>query len=296
MCRSCGFIAKCSDCDVSLVYHKEDNTLKCHYCGNRYTSFTKCPECGSESIRLGSAGTEKIVNDIKELYPEIKVLRMDNDTTRTKESHYKILSEFKNKKAQILVGTQMIAKGHDFPDVTLVGIIDADLSLYQTDFRSNERTFQLITQVAGRAGRDKKPGKVILQTYAPRHYVYRFALNYDYNGFFSKELNIRQVTKFPPFTEIIRILIRGNDEQTVSETTKEVTLKIRKYMDDNNAKDKFAYFQPMKSPVKKIGGKVRYQILMRITDHSIIKTIYDIIDSVNLKCELFIENNPQNLI
>ena len=295
MCRSCGFIAKCDDCDVSLVYHKEDNTLKCHYCGNRYTSFTKCPKCGSESIRLGSAGTEKIVNDLKELYPNIKVLRMDNDTTRTKESHFKILSDFKNKNAQILVGTQMIAKGHDFPDVTLVGIIDADLSLYQTDFRSNERTFQLITQVAGRAGRDKKPGKVILQTYAPRHYVYRFALNYDYLGFFAKELNIRQVTKFPPFTEIIRILIRDDDEQLVLNTTKEITLKLRQFMENDDIKDKFAYFQAMKSPVKKINGKIRYQILMRIKDHSLIEKIYEIIDSVNVKCELFVEINPQNL-
>jgi len=185
-CRDCGYIAKCSDCDVSLVYHKEDNRLKCHYCGKQYKVLTRCPNCKSENIKHGAVGTEQVVSKLKELFPDVKILRMDNDTTSTKNSHQKILNEFKNSLPGILVGTQMIAKGHDFENVTLVGIIDADQSLFQADYRSTERTFQLITQVAGRAGRSKDEGKVILQTYAPRHYVYKFASNYDYKGFFKR--------------------------------------------------------------------------------------------------------------
>lgn len=183
-CRDCGYIAKCIDCDVSLVYHKEDNRLKCHYCGKQFKVLSSCPNCKSEAIKQGAVGTQQIVQKLNELFPEVKVLRMDNDTTTTKNAHQKILEEFKNAKPGILVGTQMIAKGHDFEDVVLVGVVDADQGLYQTDYRSTERTFQLITQVAGRAGRSLSNGKVVLQSYSPKHYVYKFASNYDYKGFY----------------------------------------------------------------------------------------------------------------
>ena len=172
MCRKCGYVAKCTDCDVSLVYHKVEDKLKCHYCGKRFKALTVCPECGSHEIRQGAIGTQRVVDELRELFPDVKILRMDNDTTKNKNSHQKILEEFSNSHPAILVGTQMIAKGHDFPDVTLVGIIDADQSLYQSDYRSPERAFALITQVSGRAGRKDLEGKVILQTYNPRHYVY----------------------------------------------------------------------------------------------------------------------------
>ena len=153
MCKECGYIAKCTNCDVSLVYHKYDNALKCHYCGNRFKMLDVCPECKSANIKLGSVGTERVVEELKSLFSGVRVLRMDNDTTRTKGAHLKIIEDFKQNKADILVGTQMIVKGHDFPGVQVVGIIDADISLYQSSYLASERTFSLITQMAGRAGR-----------------------------------------------------------------------------------------------------------------------------------------------
>lgn len=187
MCKDCGFILKCKDCDVSLTYHKEDNQLKCHYCGKRYEMIDRCPICHGTNIRQGRIGTERVVEEVRKVLPEARVLRMDNDTTSEKGAHQRILSAFSKGEADVLVGTQMIAKGHDFQNVTLVGILDADFSLYLSDYRSNERTFQLITQVAGRAGRAGKSGKVIIQTYTPRHYVFRYAASYDYKNFYLKE-------------------------------------------------------------------------------------------------------------
>ena len=189
MCKKCGYIAKCEDCDVTLTYHSVDNMLKCHYCGKRYKMLTQCPDCGSKEIKYGKIGTQRVVQELEKMFPGVGILRMDNETTTKKSAYLDILGAFKAKEAQILVGTQMIAKGHDFPDVTLVGILDADMSLYFSDYRSAERTFQLVTQVAGRAGRSDKEGLVILQTYSPSHYVYRYAKNYDYLGFFEKENN-----------------------------------------------------------------------------------------------------------
>ena len=217
MCKKCGFVAKCADCDVSLVLHKHENALKCHYCGNRYKVFTECPQCGNKDLSTGAVGTERVVHELKTLIPNVTVSRMDNDTTKTKDSHLKILSDFRSGKTQVLVGTQMIAKGHDFPSVTLVGIIDADVSLYQSSYTASEQTFELITQVAGRAGRADKAGEIYLQTYVPRHYTYKLASYYDYPAFYKKEINLRQVTMYPPFTKIIRILFTHSDENIAKE-------------------------------------------------------------------------------
>lgn len=294
-CRDCGYIAKCEDCDVSLVYHKEDNRLKCHYCGKQFKVLSRCPKCGSESIKYGAVGTQQVVEKLKEYFPDVKILRMDNDTTSTKNAHQKILSEFKNSLPAILVGTQMIAKGHDFESVVLVGIVDADQSLYQTDYRSSERTFQLITQVAGRAGRSENEGKVVLQTYAPKHYVYKFAANYDYKGFFRKELNIRQTTLFPPFTRIIRILFASHDENYVRDTLKVCYNEIRKLKEDYD--QDFIYLDAMKSPIQRIADKYRYQIMMRLKidrADEIEQKVFDIVNS-HSKDTVYFEVNPQNL-
>ena len=296
-CTNCGYIPKCSDCDVTLVYHRHENKLKCHYCGKRYKALTVCPNCKSTAIRNGAIGTEQVVAKLKELYPDVPVFQMDNDTTRTKNAYQKILSAFGSTKPAILVGTQMIAKGHDFSDVTLVGIIDADQSLYHSDYKSTEKTFELITQMAGRAGRDKAEGKVILQTYAPRHYAYRYIANYDYKSFFEKELNIRKNTMFPPFTTILRLLFSSQNEEIVRETTKLCYTDIKQlqseYLQD------FVYLDAMKSPIGKIKNKIRYQILMRIKhehEDDIIQKLYEICDKYeNAKVSIFVEINPQNL-
>lgn len=294
-CRECGYIAKCSDCDVSLVYHKEDNRLKCHYCGKQFKVLFKCPVCGSENIKQGAVGTEQVVRKLQEIFPDVKILRMDNDTTSTKNAHQKILSEFKDSLPAILVGTQMIAKGHDFENVVLVGIVDADQSLYHADYRATERTFALITQVAGRAGRSLAQGKVVLQTYSPRHYVYKFASNYDYKGFFRKEENMRQTTQFPPFSRILRVLFCDHDENYVRETLKVCYTEIEKLKEKYG--DEILYLDAMKSPIKRIQDKYRYQIMMRFTldrADEIEKDVFDI-TSRETKSSVFFEINPQNL-
>lgn len=296
MCRSCGYVAKCVDCDVSLVYHKDENVLKCHYCGNRYKVLDECPVCHSENIKRGFVGTQQVVEFLSQRYPDVGILRMDNDTTQTKDAHLDILSKFRQKKAHILVGTQMIVKGHDFPDVTLVGIVDADMSLHFADFRATERTYQLITQVAGRAGRADKPGEVVLQTYSPRHYVYRYIVNGDYAGFYEKEINLREVTKYPPFSRIVRVLVSCENEQLAHDVLKKIFDRLSG--DFKGKRDSIAYFAAMKSPVKRISNKYRVQILVRIVrdEENITRQIYEAVDEYTIpKVSVFVEINPNNL-
>ncbi|MBE5733070.1 MAG: primosomal protein N' [Clostridiales bacterium] len=296
MCRSCGYVAKCSDCDVSLVYHKDDNALKCHYCGLRFRPLTECPECKSKYIKQGYIGTQQVVELLEKMFPTETILRMDNDTTRNKDAVVKILETFAQKKASILVGTQMIAKGHDFPDVTLVGIVDADMSLHFSDFRANERTYQLITQVAGRAGRESKSGEVVLQTYSPRHYVYKYAVTNDYKGFYEKESNLREVTNYPPYSRILRVLVSSENEELAISTLKNIFTEIGEVVDAN--KDSVVYYAAMKSPVKRIQTKHRVQLLMRIKDkrEEITQQVYTIVDKyLNPKVSIFVEVNPNNL-
>ena len=294
-CRECGYVAKCKDCDVSLVYHRYENKLKCHYCGKRYRALDICPSCGSHNIKQGAIGTERVVEELKKYFPDVPIFRMDNDTTSTKGAHRSILSQFREAKPGILVGTQMIAKGHDFEDVILVGIIDADQSLYQADYRSIERTFQLITQVSGRAGRSKEQGKVILQTYSPRHYVYRYAQNYDFKGFFKKEANLRKVTNFPPYTKVLRVLFSHEDENIVAKEIKVCYNKVQEVKE--KYKDDFIYLDVMKSPLNRIKTKYRYQILMRFKlakAKEIEDEIFKCVDE-KAKSSIFFEVNPQNL-
>ncbi len=294
MCRACGYVAKCEQCDVSLVYHKEENTLKCHYCGNRYKMLTVCPNCGSEHIKRGFWGTEQVAEKLKEMFPSETVLRMDNDTTQNKNAHLNILHDFATQKSKLLVGTQMIAKGHDFPDVTLVGIVDADMSLHFNDYRSVERTYQLITQVAGRAGRDKKSGKVVLQTYSPNHYVYKFAVNGDYKGFFDKECNLREVTMFPPFTKIVRVLVYGESESDVKDTLQRIYEKIKLMAKDDK---RFVFLGYMWSPLRLIKNQRRAQVLMRLLPNfDSLSEIYKIADENKTnKVGVNVEINPNDL-
>lgn len=256
-----------------------------------------CPECKSKDIKFGAVGTQKVVEELKKLFPKVKVFRLDNDTVVAKNSHEQILTEFAKTKPSILVGTQMIAKGHDFPLVTLVGIIDADVSLHFSDYRANERTFNLITQVAGRAGRSELKGEVVLQTYMPKHYVYRYASAYDYKKFFERELNLRKVTNFPPYAFVVRVLVSSPNMSLAETTLKTIFEQI------SNIKksfcDEFVYLGAMKSPVKRIARKFRYQILMRLSPKNydvIIKQVFDICNCIKHKdLNIFVEQNPQNL-
>ena len=294
ICKECGYVAKCQSCDVSLTYHREESCLKCHYCGTKYNMLSACPDCGGVKLTYAGTGTQRIVADLQKLYPSAKILRMDNDTTSGKEGHYKILKTFAEKKADILVGTQMIAKGHDFPAVTLVGILDADMSLHFSDYRSGERTFQLLTQVAGRSGRAEEKGKVVLQTFDPENEVLGFATAYDYEGFFNNEISLRGAMSFPPFSKIVRVLVTAEEDKKALEALKEVWTGLQELYQRNA--DKFLFFDKMRAPIKKIQNKHRYQVLMRLSDTSILPAVYDICAEAKTRDVLVsVEENPTNL-
>jgi len=294
MCRECGYRAKCDDCEVSLVYHKEDNELKCHFCGKRYRALTNCPNCNSKEIKYGALGTERVSEDLKQMFPDVPIFRMDNDTTRGKNGHKNILEQFSQASPSILVGTQMIAKGHDYPNVAFVGILDADVSLYNSDYKSNERTFQLVTQVAGRTGRKNNDGYVVLQTYAPKHYVYKFAQKYDYLSFYEKENNLRQVTNFPPYTNILRILVSSVSDERAKQVTKQLYDKAMELKEKYGSQ--IVFLQAMPSPVKRIQTKYRYQILTRyFPNNEITIDFFNICDIIEKDVSIFVEINPNNL-
>ena len=293
MCRDCGYVPKCTDCDVSLAYHKEDDLLKCHYCGKKFKVLTGCPECGSKNIKLGGVGTERVVFELQKIFPDVKIFRMDLDTTSTKNAHEKILKEFEQTKPAILVGTQMISKGHDFPAITFVGILDADLSLYFSDYKATEKTFALVTQVAGRAGRAEKKGNVVLQTYFPKHYVYNFACAYDYKNFYKKEINLRETTKFPPFSTLVRILITSTNDDIALSITHDLFIKLKELKMQN--KESIVFLEAMRAPVTKVKGKHRYQIVMRVLDKNLLDNIYLNVESMyNNNVQIFVEINPNN--
>ena len=294
ICKECGYVAKCDSCDVSLTYHRDEDCLKCHYCGMKYGMLTACPECGGVKLSYAGTGTQRVVSDLQKLYPSARILRMDNDTTSGKEGHYKILKAFAEKQADILVGTQMIAKGHDFPAVTLVGILDADMSLHFSDYRSGERTFQLLTQVAGRSGRAEEKGKVVLQTFDPENEVLRFATAYNYEGFYQNEISLRTAMAFPPFSKIVRVLISGEDDKKTLEGLREVFFGLKELYENNM--EKFLFFDKMRAPIKRIQNKYRYQVLMRLSDPSILPAIYEICAAAkNRDVLVSVEENPSNM-
>ena len=294
ICQDCGYVARCENCDVSLTYHSEENCLKCHYCGAKYRMLSACPECGGRHLRYGGTGTQRVVADLKTLFPQARILRMDNDTVSGKDGHYKILSSFGRHEADILVGTQMIAKGHDFPSVTLVGILDADMSLHFSDYRSGERTFQLITQVAGRSGRADEKGKVVLQTCSPENYILRYAVNYDYKGFFENEVKIRKATSFPPYSLICRVMVTAEEDGAALAVLREVYFAIDELRREDE--DEFIFFNKMHSPIKKLQGRVRYQVLMRLKGAKLLPQIYDIaVRCSTAEALAYVEENPANL-
>lgn len=219
-CKKCGYVVKCKHCSVSLTYHFDTKKLICHYCDYQDSLPEVCPKCKSGSIRYFGIGTQKIESEAARLFPSANIARMDADATAKRGAHKHILSEFSKHKIDILIGTQMIAKGHDFPSVMLVGVISADTALNLPDLRASERTFNLLTQVAGRAGRGSEPGRVIVQTFSPSHYAIERSLNHDYAGFYGEEIKFRRELNYPPFTHLVEIKLRGGNEQRVVESAK----------------------------------------------------------------------------
>ncbi|WMJ82431.1 primosomal protein N' [Clostridium sp. MB40-C1] len=258
-CRKCGYVFKCESCDISLTYH-HNNYLSCHYCGKSYPVSKVCPKCGSKYVKYFGVGTEKIEEEVKKKFPQARVLRMDFDTTRKKNSYEDIYNAFKNEEADILIGTQMVTKGLDFKNVTLVGIIAADISLNLPDFRSGERTFQLITQVAGRAGRGKKKGKVILQTYNPDSYSIKCASQNDFDSFYKEEIGIRYNMNYPPFTKILLINFSSKNENLLIKSIQNIGIILKDVLKNN---DKIEILGPCPCVLSKIKEHFRWQILIK---------------------------------
>jgi len=271
-CRKCGYVVKCNECSISMTYHLGENKLKCHYCGLTIDPPKICPVCKSKYIKYFGVGTEKVEEFTKKLFPQAVVKRMDMDTVSRKGSYDLIIEKMKNNKIDILIGTQMIAKGLDFENVTLVGVIAADTTLNLPDFRASERTYQLITQVAGRAGRGEFEGKVIVQTYNPEHYSIQCAKNYDYTGFYNKEIMLRKEFVYPPFANMISIVIYGEDNRLVAMKAKEVYNVLIEEIKELRLYDVLKdIIGPYPAPLEKIKSNYRYQILIKCTDEHIDK-------------------------
>ena len=303
-CRKCGYVFKCNNCDISLTYHKNTNTGRCHYCGYEKQIPKECPECNSTYIKPFGVGTQKIEEELKSLLPSIKILRMDKDTTSKKGSIEEILSRFKNKEADVLIGTQMLSKGLDFENVTLVGILSADMILKFPDFKSSETTFQLITQVSGRAGRSEKEGKVVLQTYDTDHYAIKRSLDYDYEGFFEDEIKIRKAFDYAPFNNMISVVISGESEKSVKLNAKNMYQSIVYLLKQRKVQDFEFILGPNPCAISKINQNYRYQILFKDENieinllKGIIKYIcitkrdFVFSDDVNISIDI----NPNNIL
>ena len=256
-CPRCGFVLRCKKCDISLTFHRRLNKAICHYCSFEADPPESCPECLFPGIRAFGLGTERVEQEVKDLFPDFHVARMDSDVTQGRGSHHRILSDFVNGKIRILLGTQMIAKGLDFPNVTLVGVIVADTALNLPDYRATERTFQLLSQVAGRTGRGPKGGRVIVQTYRPRHYAVLAAAKHDYETFARKELQFRRDLNYPPFSRLVRLVVEGPEEKRVSDRAHRVALALRESAPNTQI------LGPAPAPITRIRGKYRWHIIAK---------------------------------
>lgn len=291
-CKNCGYTEKCPNCDITLTYHKTSNTLRCHYCGYGTKLSTTCPECKEDAITGLGTGTEKIEEELNKLFKDKKVIRMDFDTTSTKGSHEKIIKAFSNHEYDILLGTQMIAKGLDFSNVTLVGVINADTSLNIPDFRSSETTFQLLCQVAGRSGRGDKTGKVVIQTFNPDHYSIRYAKTHDYIGFYNQEMQNRYKLGYPPYYYLVSLKICSKDY----EIAKDISSKIGKYLETNLTNT--TILGPSIASVFKVNNLYRFQIVLKYKKED---NLYDVLNNLiehyktNPKIKIDIDFNPVHI-
>ncbi|WP_409275603.1 primosomal protein N' [Neobacillus sp. SCS-31] len=258
MCRDCGYVMGCPHCDISLTYHRKNEQMKCHYCGYETHVPLQCPECLSEHIRYFGTGTQKVEEELGKLLPHARVVRMDMDTTGRKGSHEKLLKEFSEGRADILLGTQMIAKGLDFPNITLVGVLSADTMLHIPDFRSAEKTFQLLTQVSGRAGRHELPGEVVIQTYTPEHYSIELAGSQNYDLFYQREMMARKVHKYPPFYYLALVTVSHGQLMKAVTVTEQITAFIRARVSEDAV-----VLGPVASPIPRINDRYRYQCLIK---------------------------------
>ncbi|MBU5331805.1 primosomal protein N' [Anaerocolumna aminovalerica] len=298
-CRSCGHVMKCPHCDISLTAHN-NGTLLCHYCGYSEKAPVKCPSCGSPYIAAFGTGTQKVEDMVKKEFPGARVLRMDMDTTKNKDSHEKILSAFANGEADILVGTQMIVKGHDFPMVTLVGILAADLSLYAADYRASERTYQLLAQASGRAGRSHLPGEVVIQSYQPDHYSIKSASEDDYLGFYKQEMAYRELLKYPPAAHILAILTASKDENKALTAAELISGAANDWTAKEGISEEVVIIGPAAASLAKANDIYRFMIYIKGSDYDLLVAIKDYLEGyINYSehfngCNVQFDFNPMN--
>ena len=299
MCRDCGYTVKCKRCNITLTYHKEENKLKCHYCGYEQKVVTECPECHSKNIKFFGAGTQKLEEEVKTMFPTATTIRMDIDSVSKKNSYEEILNEFKDKNINILIGTQMVVKGHHFPNVTLVGVITADTDLNMGDFRASEKTFQTLTQVSGRAGRGNEKGNVIIQTYNPDNYAIEYAKTQNFDLFYNTEISIRKELKYPPFCDIIVINMSSKNKNDLQVSIK----NIHSFLKDKVINEKFGVllYSPVTCPIDKIKDRYRMRILIKcLYDKKMNRLINETMNyfygQKNNNCRLSVELNPNNML
>ncbi len=305
-CRQCGYVVKCEQCDLSMTLHREHGEdgpqeLRCHMCGNVKPPPAVCPECGSKYIRYFGSGTQRVEEEMHKLFPGVPTVRMDIDTTRERDAHAKLLARFGSGEAKVLIGTQMIAKGLDFPKVTLVGVVAADMTLNLPDYRAQERTFQLITQVAGRAGRAEKPGEVIVQTYKPDHPCITAAAAQDYRAFFEMEFSRRRAGLYPPFTLLARLLVESEREPDAKAMCEQLYTTVQTYLLSHAAqKKRTLLLRADEAPVKRIRGQYRYHVLLKVFDHPDIAPLLALLSELSAvggdSCHVYCEVNPATMM
>ncbi len=295
MCRDCGYTMKCKRCNISLTYHSKEDKLKCHYCGYEMNNIKVCPSCKSQNIKHFGSGTQKLEELIHKMYPQASTVRMDVDTVTKKNSHEQILNKFKNENIDILIGTQMVVKGHHFPNVTLVGVIAADGSLNIEDYRANERTFDILVQVAGRAGREKLPGKVIIQTYSPESFCIQCSKEQDYDKFYQTEIELRKQLKYPPFCDIIMFGITSTDKIEVQKASEKLYKILKQY-----GQAEMQIMPALPAPIDRIKYKYRWRIITKCKlNNKIInivnKTLEEYYKSKYNKTRVIVDINPNNM-
>ena len=298
-CRACGEAIRCSQCDVTMTYHETDHRLHCHWCGASIPMPDKCPSCGSLYIRACGIGTQRVEMEVKKRYPSVGVIRMDVDTTATKDAHAQLLSRFRAREAQVLIGTQMIAKGLDFPEVTLVGAVLADTSLNMPDYRAPERTFQLLTQVAGRAGRADLPGQVVIQTYMPEHYAIRAAAAQDYRAFYRMEFDRRKRDLYPPFTMMARLLCTAENAEIAQAVSCELLDKLNDFLQKNPVlRRRILFMRQDDAPLKYLRGRHRAQVLIKLLEHPDSRAALEYMQELTQQgwpCDVLLEINPASM-
>lgn len=295
-CRECGYVVECENCSIAMTYHKKTNKLVCHYCGLTIDNITTCPECGSKYIRFFGTGTQRIEDELNKLFPSARVLRMDYDTTSEKGGHEMILRRFRNGEADILLGTQMVTKGLDFPDVTLVGVLAADTALNVDDYRANEKCFSLITQVCGRAGRGDVEGRAIIQTYQPQNRTINLAKEQNYKEFYKNEILYRIRMQYPPFCDFVYILVSGEDEEDANAEI----VNIGDFLKENQSENILKTMGPAPAGIKRIKNMYRFRIIMKVRNRELIlpilRQVYEAHESSDIKNMLSIDINPTNMI